>query len=91
MHTWRGIEILVIFATTGEKENFNSSPAKSGEHGGDTAVGTIVITDHPGSTFVDSYDFVFLFAGVWIPWTTDVRSPPFTSPEQSMHHFYDLL
>ena len=46
---------------------FKSNPAKSGEHGGDTAVATIVITDHPGSTSVDSFDFVFLFAGVWIP------------------------
>ena len=46
---------------------FKSSPAKSGEHGGDTAMATIVITDHPGSTSVDSFDFVFLFDGVWIP------------------------
>jgi len=43
---------------------FKSSAAKSGENGGDTAVATIVITDHPS---VDSFDFVFLFAGVWIP------------------------
>ena len=46
---------------------FKSSPAKSGEHGGDTAVVTIVITDHPGGTSIDSFDFVFLFDGVWIP------------------------
>jgi len=45
---------------------FKSSPAKSVEHGGDTAVATIVITDHRGSTSVGSFDFVFLFAGVWI-------------------------
>jgi len=27
MHTWRGIGILVIFATIGEKENFLPPPA----------------------------------------------------------------
>ena len=26
MHTWRGIGILVIFATIGEKENFPTPP-----------------------------------------------------------------
>ena len=39
---------------------FKSSPVKSGEHGGDTAVATTVNTDHPVSTSVDSFDFVTL-------------------------------
>jgi len=53
-------------------------------------VATIVNTDHPGSTSVDSYDFVFLFAGVWIP---DDRTidPPLTSPEQSIGDLFALF
>ena len=45
------------------------SPAKSGEHGGDTAVATIVITAWPSWQHVCwlENDFVLLFDGVWIP------------------------